>query len=261
MIKVLSLSVYAIVAILFMTTGSIDAFEESIIASWLMEEGSGSVLKDSTGNHEDGEIFGEAVWVDGKFGKALRFDGTSTYVVVPASPDFVMLNSGDFSFAAWFKTDVSAADRGTWICVLQQGDLNGTGRTWLGIGPNTAATEQTYTYVGGGFTYGIPIEVGEWFHLAVVVEENGAADTIQVYSNGKPEAPSSKGMESCAGDYFIGVHKSLDPVNLWQGLIDEIIIMNKALSEAEVNDLMNAGLAAVESRGKLSTTWGSLKTN
>ena len=47
------------------------------------------------------------------------------------------------------------------------------------------------------------------------------------------------------------------------GLIDEVGFFTKALTENQVNDVMNDGLesyAAVEAAGKVTTTWGLLKT-
>jgi hypothetical protein len=51
-------------------------------------------------------------------------------------------------------------------------------------------------------------------------------------------------------------------VNFWEGLIDEMVIVNKALSENEINQLMAkgaSGILAVDIRGKLAATWGDLK--
>ena len=47
------------------------------------------------------------------------------------------------------------------------------------------------------------------------------------------------------------------------GLIDEVRIWNRALTEDEVIDQMNKGhleLFPVDPRQKLATTWGTLKT-
>jgi hypothetical protein len=46
------------------------------------------------------------------------------------------------------------------------------------------------------------------------------------------------------------------------GLIDEVRIWNRALSQKEVQFHMNAGKnkVSVEPNGKLTTSWGNLKT-
>ena len=259
MVKALSTLVSAAIVILFALTGSSFAFRENIIAAWLLDEGSGKVAKDSTGNFSDGEIIGKAEWMDGKFGKALRLDGSTGHVQIPFNTEFQMLNTGDFTFAAWFNTETLWDKRGTWIAGFQQMDANGNGRTWMGIKDGN----MTYSYLGNNNTFGVPPEIGQWYHFAIVVKEEGAIDTLQVYSNGKPEeAPSMLGVETCEGDLLIGCHKDKNAVNFWEGLIDEVVIINKALTEEEINELMNngvGGILAVESRDKLTTTWGYLK--
>ena len=57
---------------------------KNITGMWLFDEGKGGTAADSSENGNDGEIHG-AKWVDGKFGKALEFDGASNWVEVPHS--------------------------------------------------------------------------------------------------------------------------------------------------------------------------------
>ena len=263
MVKTLSILISAVVVIFLMATNSSYAFEENIVAAWLMEEGSGDKIKDFTGNFSDGEIMGNPEWVDGQFGKALKFDGSTVYARIPFNTDFQVLNQGDFTIAGWFKTDVSATQRGGWLSVVQQLDLNGVGRTWLAV---LHGGDLSYTFLGGGpHVFSLKVEVGEWFHLAVVVEEGGDSDTIQVYFNGKAETDSEeRPIEDCEGELLIGSPRDINALNFWEGLMDELVIINKALTEAELSQLMNTGvqgIVAVESRDKLAATWGALKSS
>ena len=59
-----------------------DIDPENIMGMWLFDEGKGGVATDSSKQGNDGEIHG-AKWVDGKFGKALEFDGANNWVEVP----------------------------------------------------------------------------------------------------------------------------------------------------------------------------------
>ena len=45
----------------------------------LLAYGSGEVAEDSSANGNDGELKVGPKWVDGKFGKALEFDGVDDY--------------------------------------------------------------------------------------------------------------------------------------------------------------------------------------
>ncbi|GAI13042.1 unnamed protein product, partial [marine sediment metagenome] len=56
-------------------------------AHYPMDEGSGGVLNDLSGNGNQGTIHDNEgdQWVDGKYGKALQFDGVDDYVSVASS--------------------------------------------------------------------------------------------------------------------------------------------------------------------------------
>ncbi len=243
------------VTILFSMTGLSHAFRDDIAAAWTFDEGSGNAIHDVSGNSNDGELAGGADWVDGKFGGALHFDGSSGYIEVPFDGSMNLLNAGDFTTAAWFLLDTVPAET---KIALQQGDKDGTGRTWLFVHD----TNEIRSYLGGAPTQsGIGVEAGQWSHAAVVVTEAGGTDSVQLYVNGEPAgAAGALGMEDSQGPYFIGCHKNLS--GFWNGIIDEMVLITKALNEAEVKDLMDNGIGnilAVEPTDKLAVSWGSIK--
>ena len=90
------LSFFAIA--LFVLALSMQASAE-IVGQWLLNETSGTVAKDTSGNGNDGEIIGKANWVNGKFGKALELDGTSTGLKV--APGLVLKN---FTAVLWVNS-------------------------------------------------------------------------------------------------------------------------------------------------------------
>src|SRR3990172_1386348 len=51
------------------------------IGLWRLDEGSGSIASDSSGNGNNGTL-NNAIWIDGKFEKALRFNGADSIVSV-----------------------------------------------------------------------------------------------------------------------------------------------------------------------------------
>jgi len=59
--------------------------KSSIVAVWLFDEGSGQVAHDSSENGNDAEFQGQPKWVDGKFSKALWFNGSTDYIAAPDS--------------------------------------------------------------------------------------------------------------------------------------------------------------------------------
>lgn len=254
MLRRLSVVIFGVMFIL-LASGYSYAFRDHIVAAWTLDEGSGNVIHDVSGNVNDGELMGGAEWTDGKFGKALDFDGSTGYVEVPFDESMRVINQGDFTLAAWYKPDVIPKKH----CVFQQGDKGGTGRTWLFTHQDAG---EIRSYLGGGTTAsGINAEAGEWHHTAVVVTEGGGTDTVQLYVNGELSgAPFQAAMEDSEGSFFIGCHK--DIIDLMDGIIDDVVLISKALDEAEVKDLMTNGVTAILAvgpAGKLTVSWGSIK--
>jgi len=75
-----------------------------LVAEWHFDEGSGNVTEDSSGNGNDGTIYG-ATWTTGVSGTALEFDGVDEYVDV--EDDIHSATTG--SMEAWIKLDDTSA--------------------------------------------------------------------------------------------------------------------------------------------------------
>jgi Tol biopolymer transport system component len=56
--------------------------DANTVGLWHLNDGSGTTTADSSGNGYTGTLYG-ATWVDGKFGKALSFNGVNNSVVLP----------------------------------------------------------------------------------------------------------------------------------------------------------------------------------
>ena len=174
-----------------------------LVGHWTFDEGSGAVANDASGNENHGTV-GGVEWVEGTLGGALEFNGSSgPGVEIPHNPSLKLINEGDFTLTAWFKPrEIPTSNR----VVIQQGDLNGTGRTWLYY---QSSTSNIATFIGGGATLsGADMEVETWVHAALVITEEGGTDSIQLYVNGEAAGDGGRfGMEDSVGDYFIGRHK------------------------------------------------------
>ena len=74
--------------------------DDGLVAEWHFDEGSGSVLVDSSGNGNDGVIHG-ATWVEGKCEYGLRFDGVDDRVSLGNKANFHI--PGAITLSAWVK--------------------------------------------------------------------------------------------------------------------------------------------------------------
>ena len=85
-----------------------------LVAAYAFDTGSGNVAVDSSGHRASGEIRG-ATWTRGRYGDALRFDGTASEVRVPASPALNLTSA--MTLSGWIRPD--SARRG-WRTIVQR---------------------------------------------------------------------------------------------------------------------------------------------
>jgi len=109
------------------------------------------------------------------------------------------------------------------------------------------------------------LKAGEWMHVAATYD--GA--NIKTWINGKVAAtatdPQKRDLNPSNKSLSIGVRGDTKDVHWMQGVLDEIAIFDEALTEKEIQQIMNEpkGLAgiylAVSHKDKLATTWGKVR--
>ena len=77
--------------------------DEHTVGYWTFEEGSGNVVRDLSGNENDGTLHNmdNGDWVDGVRGTALKFDGSNDYITGDDNSQF--LNSDSGTIETWIK--------------------------------------------------------------------------------------------------------------------------------------------------------------
>ena len=230
---------------------------EGLLAYLSFDEGTGDVARDSSGLGNDGQIF-DAEWVDGRFGKALSFDGVSAYVEIPYNEDF-NINEG-ITLAAWIKIDhlplappyrgIINAKKSTYgPYLLQTSTLNGLNLYEFSM------------FMSGAWNWNISEteESTEWTHLVGTYD----GETSRIYVNGKLDAekPLSGNIDANVDEGVVVGHFYGLAGRWFHGLIDEAAIYNRAISDAEVEELHAGGLGikAVSPESKVAFTWGALK--
>ena len=203
------------------------------VAAYSFDAGEGEVAEDVTGNAHDGEIEGAEWFNNGKFGKALSFDGENDCVTVADAPDLQLTE--ELTLEAWVKPQ-GAIPHDPVIYKQQEGYLSYS--LQLGWGVDGLAEgyigedEENYENVYSPD----PLEANVWTHLAFTYD--GA--TLRIFVNGEEvnegEAPSTALASN--GSLLIGCA----PGEYFHGLIDEIRIYNRALNAGEIAADGGAGL-------------------
>ena len=261
----------------------IELADEDIVGIWLFDEADGDAIVDASGHHADGKInnFGAdgVTREDGKFGGALKFpavDGKLNNVTIPNPQNY---NSFDeFTISMWVKATTTGGNQRMFSNESFPGgdgsrnivwELNGgagdTGRIVFGAdgcckwadaqAPRDLLTDDVWHHV-----------VGLWKQPSLLVYTDGKKGQDKCFDGDSPN-----GDDPCnalpdlkaAGDPFIIATRPNDTGN-FNGLIDDVTLLDRALSPDEIKTIMDDGLAegalAVSPKGKATTTWGALKS-
>ena len=207
-----------------------------LISYWKFDEGSGTIAYDSVGaNH--GTIHG-ATWTTGIVGNALSFDGVDDYVEV--------LNSDDFNFkdqvsvGMWLNLNTELNDWGSFVSKIGYGyPMPGSGWDLRANGSNclvfTVVTEQNLGNVDYHTAYEIPLN--EWVNIIATYDGN----FVRVYTNGEKEFESEAtgSLINNEENIILGSQSGFRFIN---GIIDDVRLYNRALTEAEIQALYYEGV-------------------
>ena len=102
-----------------------------------------------------------------------------------------------------------------------------------------------------------------WYHVVGTFDD----ENLKVYVDGElvgEKATPKNGPVMVWNDNNIEIGGRPDTnggANLYKGLLDELAVYDRALTAEEVETVMNArDILTVDIAGKLTTTWGALKT-
>jgi len=206
-----------------------------LVGYWKFDEGAGVKAMDYSGNGNTGTITG-ATWTSGKLGQALSFNGTSDLVNTGSD----LYGTGTFTVCAWAKPKSTAA----WVLKA----ISGNGRSFFD-NINTGSNNYWILSSDGGantvWSATDALVLNTWQHVCGVRLSSGLAT---MYVNGAvsgSENQNSGTPETYGYATVIGASRS-DATSPFDGLIDDVRIYNRALSQAEITALYQSGEAKIK---------------
>ncbi|MBN1804390.1 MAG: hypothetical protein JW837_03995 [Sedimentisphaerales bacterium] len=186
-------------------------------------------VNDSSDNALHGTIVGDAAFAEGPtgYGMALDLDGDGDYVDCSNSELFSITDA--FTLSIWINWRATGAE---WQTVIAKGD-----NAWrLARGSLTQTMDFGFT-AGGDRGWqaartASEVPLGEWHNVIATIDTTNGA---KIYLDGvlEGENPDTGGIT--VGDYPVFIGENSQALNrYWDGLLDEVMIYNRALSEAEI---------------------------
>jgi len=197
------------------------------MVSWWPGDGHPNDIQDS--NH--GTLMNGATYGTGMVGQAFSFDGLNDYVSIP---DGILPSTQRyFTLDAWvYPNDTN--DR----IVFYSGAVGG---------------EYQMDIWGGTFRFSVKLTDGNWYNATFAASSGRWVHLVGVRRNTTTELWIDGVLRTTlnvpALDLYItsGYHSSIGAYNrgsrFWNGLIDEVELFNRDLSQAEIQSIYNAGSA------------------
>jgi hypothetical protein len=214
---------------------------DGLVSYWPLDSIGDGTAEDVVGDN-NGTVRGAVSSASGQISRAASFDGSNDFVETPS----VQID-GSLTVAAWVKQEASSG----YDAVSTQGDgFGGTPKSrnwWLGAngdgGVHWSIFDQNGTNRNVDSSPGT-LPTGEFVHIAGVYDKasgdlrvfvDGTKDTQQSFSS--PFTPKTSNDPGAIGAESVGADRR---IRLFQGVIDDVRIYNRALSDGEVKDLYDA---------------------
>jgi hypothetical protein len=204
-----------------------------LVAAYGFNEGSGSVVNDTSGFNNNGTIKAATWSASGHTGSALSFDGTSAWVAIPTAAQ-INLTSG-MTLEAWVMPTAGTG----WRSVILKEGTNAL--SYALYSANNASRPGGWVHSGSSDVSILgtaAVTLNTWTHLAVTFD--GSA--LRFYTNGVlvRTVTGVSSISTTTGGLKLGGNSVWG--EYFKGLIDDVRIYNRALSAAEIGSDMTTGI-------------------
>jgi len=221
-----------------------DSLRSGLVGYWAFEEGVGSIARDSSGSGNDGTLTGSPPHVQGVngIGQAISLDGTSQYIDLGDILDSIFSGSNAiFSISTWIKPNSSSLSN---AFVISKYDNDASHKEFVF---RVKSSNVQFIYYGPSGGYRIfqgdtTFQQDRWYHIAVIYDGAQSYDNrVKLYVNGVNDGQAVTGssgsptsIEAYSTPLFIGARTDALGSYNFGGLIDDVRIYNRNLSDAQV---------------------------
>lgn len=227
-------------------SSTVDLYQQSanIQGMWHMDESSGS-RSDSSGNGntltDNNTVASSTTKQEGLRSADFERDNSEYLSITDGSQTGLDLTS-NFTIAFWYRPEsVGAVVHGLvskWTGASQRSYIvtkNASNQIQFNITSDGASAEDSVSSTG-------TLSAGTWYYITCVYE---ASTRMEVYINGASDTTNTTTIESAVfnstGAFLIGADAgSGSPGNFADGLIDDVVVWNRALTDTEVDDQYDA---------------------
>ena len=199
-----------------------------------LNENSGTVINDSSGNGRNGTAVNNPSWVAGKLNSALRFNSTLNQYVNFGNASFAFERTQPVSYEVWFRTSSSGIqmffDKIILVPVIRGINLYLTSgkvdAVWFTTATNYIDVQTTAVF-----------NDGYWHHCIVTYDGSSSASGVKIYVDNILQVVSIlkdnlNGTILNPANFLVGAR--LDGFQ-FNGSLDELVVYNKTLNATDVS--------------------------
>jgi Concanavalin A-like lectin/glucanases superfamily len=182
---------------------------------------------------DNGTLQGGATYAAGEVGEAFSLNGTDAFVLAPDVPDLDPTSAG--SQDAWVKFNQLPSVAGHIMEIIGKGGFG----TDFDLQAEADNRFHFYIAAGAEVSSTTTIQTGVWYHVAGTWDSKTG---LKIYVNGVLEGTNAALVTRTASGaaLMIGNQPAFGP-RLFNGLIDEVQVFDRALTAAEVETIFEAG--------------------
>jgi len=210
----------------FTTVPEVAVTDPSLLGWWTLDEGVGMTAVDQSGHGNHGVIIGDPQWVDAYYSLALDFDG-SDYVDTGNTTDLAA-----WTIAGWVKSPAAPAATAASGPIHRERNYSIDWNHANEIFRGSVAMAVDGTWHAASF---LPLAANTWYHLAatfdgtaLVAYKDGVLITSNTAAAGVPETEPES----------LKLARHAAAANFFEGVIDDVRLYDKALSENEIRQIM-----------------------
>lgn len=221
----------------------------STLGVWHFWENTGTKTEDSTPNRVNLTFTNSPTWTAGRFGRGINFVSTSSQYLVSPQDYTNRIGSGDFTVLAWVKPASFPTSGTRFVYQVQTSPTNAGFLT----GTNDGKTVRADVFYNDGTATSCVgnsmVEAGKWYFYALVRR----GSNIEVWLNDSfvTCAATTKSIAGSGSNLYIGSDRA--PSTFFDGVMDEVRIYSRALSQSELKELFYNGMNNLTSIGPQET--------
>lgn len=216
--------------------------DEDLVLHLPMNETSGATAYDRSGNGHDCTWTNSPVYTTGKIGNAIDLERGSTQYGTVAHHADLEFGTGDFTISLWIKLETLPSAAGGNFYVIDKHTAGVFEGYFLYLDNADDKIKFAILDGAGGFDLCISnaaLIAATWYHI--IAERASGVMTLYVDTSAQTDTELNTEDVDTGDDIRIGATST--PSSYFDGLIDEVRIDSRALSQTERTELYNLGIA------------------